>query len=131
MELRARAEAAENPRYRWLGERSRDETLSILRGSRLMALTSRLEGGANVLSEAIVAQVPVVSSRIDGSVGILGATYPGFFPSGDTAALSALMHRAETDLAFVGDLARRCAALEPLFSRDREKAAWAALLRMH
>ena len=61
MEARARAEEAANPRYRWLGERTREETLAILGGSRLMALTSLLEGGANVLSEAIVAQVPVVA----------------------------------------------------------------------
>ena len=53
---------------------------------RLLALTSRLEGGANVVSEAIASGVPVLSSYIAGSVGILGADYPGYFPVGDTDA---------------------------------------------
>ena len=56
--------------------------------------------------------------------------YPGFFPFGDTDALAALLWRAETDAAFLAELARRCAELEPLFSRERERAAWADLLRV-
>src|SRR5207244_3925037 len=47
---RARAEERENPRYRWLGGRSRLEALRTLASTRLMVLTSRLEGGANVIS---------------------------------------------------------------------------------
>ena len=39
-------EMAINPRYRWLGERPQAEALRTLASSRLMALTSRLEGGA-------------------------------------------------------------------------------------
>jgi hypothetical protein len=35
-----------------------------------------MEGGANVISEAIVDGIPVIASRIDGSVGLLGAEYP-------------------------------------------------------
>src|SRR5262249_12472244 len=54
-------EMAINPRYRWLGGRPRAETLRTLASSRLMALTSRLEGGANAVSEAIACSVPVLS----------------------------------------------------------------------
>ncbi len=94
MAVQARAEAAANPRYRWLGDLPRWRALRILARCRLLVLTSRLEGGANALSEAIAASVPVLSSRIPGSVGILGADYPGYFPAGDTDALAVLLARA-------------------------------------
>ena len=68
----ARKEMAVNPRYRWLGERPQAEALRMLASSRLMVLTSRLEGGANVVSEEIACSVPVISSRIPGSIGLLG-----------------------------------------------------------
>jgi putative glycosyltransferase (TIGR04348 family) len=124
----AREEMAANPRYRWLGERPRSETLRVLARSRLMALTSLLEGGANVVSEALAAGVPVVSSRIPGSVGMLGEDYPGFFPVGDTPALAALLHRTETDPVFYEDLASRCRSLKPLVDPTRERTAWRDLL---
>jgi putative glycosyltransferase (TIGR04348 family) len=128
MAERARAEAAANPRYRWLGELPRDETLALLARSRLLALTSRLEGGANVISEAIAAGVPVVTSRIPGSLGLLGADWPGVFPAGDTSALAALLDRVERDASFLQDLEARGAALRPLVDPAREREAWRALL---
>ena len=86
MAEQARAEVAVNPRYRWLGEVARGQALRLLGRCRLLVLTSELEGGANVVSEALAASVPVLSSHIAGSVGLLGADYPGYFPVGDTAA---------------------------------------------
>ena len=91
-------------------------------------VTSRLEGGANVISEAIAAGVPVLSSRIDGSIGLLGPDYPGVFPVGDTDALAALLVRCERDAAFLRALAERCVALRPLVDPARERASWRALL---
>jgi putative glycosyltransferase (TIGR04348 family) len=128
MAVRARAEAAANPRYRWLGERPRWQALRLLARSRLLALTSRLEGGANVVSEALAVSVPVVSARIAGSVGILGADYPGYFPVGDTRALADLLRRAETEAAFYQDLAERCAGLRGLVEPERESRSWQRLL---
>jgi hypothetical protein len=61
---------------------------------------------AEVVTEAVAVSVPVVSSRIAGSVGLLGADYPGFFPFADTAALAGLLRRAETDAPFYADLKR-------------------------
>ncbi len=129
MARQARAEEGANPRYRWLGERPRWQALRTLARCRLLALTSDLEGGANVVSEALAVSVPVVSSRIAGSVGLLGEDYPGYFPFGDTEALAALLHRAETDTAFYRELSGRCRRLRALFRPERERRAWARLLK--
>jgi putative glycosyltransferase (TIGR04348 family) len=129
MARRARAEEAITPRYRWLGELPRPAALRLLARSRLLLVTSRLEGGANVVSEAIAAGVPVLSTRIDGSVGILGAGYPGYFPVGDARALADLLARAETEPAFYRRLRGRCRKLRPLVDPVRERESWKALLR--
>jgi putative glycosyltransferase (TIGR04348 family) len=129
MARRARAEERANPRYRWRGELPRARALEVLARSRLLVLSSRLEGGANAVSEALAASVPVLSSRIPGSVGLLGEDYPGFFPVGDTRALAALLERAESDRGFYRELRRRCRRLRPLVDPARERRAWAGLLR--
>jgi putative glycosyltransferase (TIGR04348 family) len=128
MAVAARAEVAANHRYRWLGDQPRWKAQRLLARCRLLAQTSRLEGGANTLSEAIAAGVPVLSSRIPGSVGILGADYPGYFGVGDTQELAALLHRAETDAAFYASLKTCCRRLRPLVAPARERAAWRRLL---
>jgi putative glycosyltransferase (TIGR04348 family) len=128
MSRRAKAELHNNPRYQWLGELSRARALSVLSKSDCCVVSSRVEGGANVMSEAIVAGVPVLASRIDGNVGILGADYPGLFKVGDTRALARLFQRVETDFHFRAGLRRRVRALAPLFERKREERAWAELI---
>ena len=105
----ARAEMKVNPRYVWRGDRPRAEVRRLLGRARAMVLSSLSEGGANVISEAVAAGVPVLASRIDGSVGLLGRDYPGYFPVGDTAALARLL-RPDRD---------QSAIPEALASRDR------------
>lgn len=125
----AREETASNPRYAWEGEVPRDVALRTLAGSHLLVLTSHFEGGANVVSEAIVSGVPVLSTRIDGSVGMLGDDYPGLFPVGDHAALAELLDRAENDRdGFYEELRRRIRELQPAYRPERERQAWADLL---
>lgn len=121
-------EATENPRYRWLGERPRWQVKHLLARSRAMVLSSRMEGGANVVSEAVVAGLPVISTRISGSIGMLGADHPGYFEVGDTEGLAGLLYRAETDSDFLEELAARSRRLAPLFHPDREEEAWLHLL---
>ncbi len=128
MARRARREMRENRRYRWYGELPRHVALRRLGKSRLLVLTSKMEGGANVLSEAIALGVPVIASRIDGSVGLLGADYPGYFSVGDTRALARLMRRAETDERWYSTLRRQCTRLRPLFAPKRERQSWFKLL---
>lgn len=126
---RARAEAASNPRYTWLGGVSHDQALHLQGRSRLLVLTSRIEGGANVICEALALSVPVISSRIDGSVGLLGEDYPGYFPHGNTSALADLLSAAENDEDFYGELRQRCEKRRDLVNPARECQAWADLLR--
>src|SRR5262249_21943015 len=76
----------------------------------------------------VAVSVPVVSSRIPGSIGLLGPDYPGYFPVGDTSALAVLLRRAETDPAYYADLRRRCEALRPLADPDGERRRWELLL---
>jgi putative glycosyltransferase (TIGR04348 family) len=120
----AHAEMTENPRYQWRGEVPGWAVRRAMARAPLMVLSSIMEGGANVVSEALVAGVPLLASRIDGSVGLLGRDYPGYFPVGDTEALAALLHRAETDVAFLAELHRHCAARAPLFEPAREQQSW-------
>lgn len=125
---RAEAEVRRNPRYRWLGARSHGQTRRILAGSHLLVLSSRSEGGANVIAEAAVSSIPVVSSHIPGSIGMLGRSYPGYFPHGDTLALAGLLARAEGDEVFYHRLRRATARRAPLFQPERERDAWARVL---
>ena len=125
----AERESRENPRYRWVGALPHREALRLLARSRLLALTSRCEGGANVISEALAAGVPVISTRIGGTTGLLGDDYPGLFPPGDAAACAELLTRAETEPAFLAELEERCAARAALLEPEREREAWRALLR--
>lgn len=125
---KARVEMKANPRYRWLGEVPGWRVQREFRKTHLMVLSSIMEGGANVLSEAIVAGVPVIASDIPGSVGLLGADYQGYYPVGDTAALTELLHRAETNPKFLPSLARQIAKKAPLFRPQREVQAWRSLI---
>lgn len=116
-------------RWTWLGARGRRESLAVLAASSLLVLSSRSEGGANVVTEAIAAGVPVVSTRIDGSVGILGEDYPGYYPVGDASALAALLRRCEDEPAFLADLRARVLALQPLVDPARERTSWRELVQ--
>ena len=128
MAQQAEAEEARNPRYRWLGPLSRVRTRRLIAGGHLLVLSSRMEGGANVISEAVVDGTPIIASRIPGSVGLLGKNYPGYFRVGDTEALTMLLRRAETDDRFYARLRTHCARLAPLFRPSQERERWRKLL---
>jgi putative glycosyltransferase (TIGR04348 family) len=127
--LAAEAEQKSNPRYQWLGEISPAASRTLIARSRVLVLTSVMEGGANVLGEAIVSGTPIIAARIPAAVSALGSRYPGLFAVGDTAALARLFRRAEEDASFLAKLTRETRARRPLFSRTVERAAWRALLR--
>jgi len=128
MARRAEAEAAANPRYRWLGDLPPWRVRRLLGRSAAMVISSRMEGGANVVSEAGAGEVPVLASRIPGNLGLLGADHPALFGVADTAGLAALLERIEREPPFLEALRARMAELAPRFSPERERAGWAALL---
>lgn len=108
--------------YRWRGALPRARTRQLLKRSHAMAIASHMEGGANVIIEAVTCGVPVLASRIGGNRGMLGADYAGYFPVGDAAALARLIERSVDDAAFHALLREQCAARAALFAPDREQA---------
>lgn len=128
MAVSAQDEMAANPRYHWLGELPRWRALQVLARSHLLVLSSHTEGGANVISEALALGVPILASRIAGSLGLLGEEYPGYFPVADTNALAQLLAKAEQDACFYRTLEASCRQLAPLIHPDREQQSWDALL---
>ena len=125
---RARAEMKHNKRYRWRDDVPAASVRTLLARSHVMVIWSESEGGANVISEAAVAGVPVLASRMDGNVGLLGSDYPGYFPVGDTRALAQLLERLEQEPAFAALLTKAIGRRAPLFRPAREIAAWRQLL---
>ena len=128
MEQRAVREMAQNARYRWLGQLPRWQALQRLRRSQLVVVSSRLEGAPNVASEALAAEVPMLSSRISGMIGLLGEDYPGYFPVADTERLTALLVRAEQDRDFYRRLQASCRRVQHLVTPRREKRLWKEML---
>lgn len=120
--------AAAHPCYRWLGALPHGVTRRRIARSRALVHPSRMEGGANVVIEAVRSHVPVLASRIDGNVGLLGAEHPGYFEPGDDAALAALMQRVADDAAFAAALRERSLDLAPRFDPATEREAVRALL---
>lgn len=119
----AQATAAAHSQYRWLGALAHDEALHHLQRSHLMVIASRMEGGANVIIEALMSGVPVLASDISGNRGMLGDEYDGYFPVGDGAALAQAITRAAGDAAFYARLEQQCRARAILFAPEREEAA--------
>lgn len=117
------------PRYQWLGELGRPEALATLARARAMLLSSRMEGGANVISEALMARVPVIASDISGNVGMLGRDYRGYYPVSNAAALAKLLNRIETGTECLALLRAQCAERRKLISATQEKRGLRVLLR--
>ncbi|MBD3642136.1 MAG: TIGR04348 family glycosyltransferase [Marinobacter sp.] len=116
-------EAVDNPRFQWLGQLDEQGTRQLLTGSRLMVISSVMEGGANVVSEACRAGIPILASDIPGNRGLLGDDYPGYFPARNERALADLLHKAETDPGFLQDLKSRVNQLAVRFTPEREQAS--------
>ena len=116
------------PRYRWLGGRTHAQTLGWIARSHLLVVSSVMEGGANVISEATRIGTPVLASRMSGNVGMLGRNYPGYFPLLDEQALSCLMRKSLADKKYGQWLKRALAARRHLFAPTAERAALARVL---
>jgi putative glycosyltransferase (TIGR04348 family) len=122
----ARAGMAREPRYRWLGSVPHARALAWMASSHAMVISSRMEGGANVVCEALRIGLPVLASRIPGNVGLLGERYAAYFPMEDEKALARLIVRAQADEAFYRRLKSQIA---PLRAKVGPRSEASALLR--
>ncbi|MFN0303957.1 MAG: selenoneine biosynthesis selenosugar synthase SenB [Burkholderiales bacterium] len=102
-------------RYRWIGGRPHGNALRWLASSHVMVLSSKMEGGANVICEAGRIGVPVIASRVSGNIGMLGTNYPAYYPLGDAKALASMIERARCDARFYALMQRRIAERRALF----------------
>ena len=93
-----------------------------------MVIASRMEGGANVIIEAVTSGVPVLASDIGGNRGMLGDDYAGYFAPGDAGELARLIDRSIRDAPFYAQLRRQCDARAPLFAPAAEQAALCKLV---
>ena len=116
-----------DPRYRWLGGLPHARALRWLASSHARVISSRMEGGANVVCEAIRIGVPVLASRVAGNAGLLGA-YAGYFPLENERALARLIGRAR-DERFYRLLKKQIARLRPMVAPRSEARALIAALR--
>jgi putative glycosyltransferase (TIGR04348 family) len=122
----AQATHAQCPHYRWLGAVPHAQTLQRIQRAHLLVHCSRMEGGAHVLMEAICSGTPVLASRIDGNVGLLGDNYVGLFEPGDAKALADWLlacRSPQTGRSQVAHLQHQCALRAPLFEPSAERAA--------
>ena len=89
---------------------------------------SRMEGGAHVVIEALRSCTPVLASRIDGNVGLLGEHYDGYFPPDGTAVLAKLLQQLRDEPTMLFRLREQCDARAALFGPAHETAALHALV---
>jgi len=119
----ARAFAKRDSRYVYSGALSHGLTRAAIASADLLIHPSIMEGGANVIVEAVTSGTPVVASRISGNVGMLGAKYPGYFETGNPEALALLLRRCATDRKLLKQLRQACDHRAPLFRPTAESRA--------
>ena len=119
----ARATAAACPHYHWLGGQPHAATRRHIQRAHVLVHTSRMEGGAHVVMEAVLSATPVLASRIPGNVGMLGEDYAGYFAPGNAQALADLLKRCRQDAGWLAQLQAQCALRAPLFAPQAEAAA--------
>jgi putative glycosyltransferase (TIGR04348 family) len=110
-------------RWRWAGDTSHKRVLEKLASAHLLVISSVMEGGANVICEALAASVPVIASDIPGNIGMLGDDYLGYFPVGDERRLAQMISRAEHDPDFYAKLVSQCGLRRGLMRPEREASS--------
>jgi glycosyltransferase involved in cell wall biosynthesis len=123
----ARGLARSDRRYRYAGALPHGLARAAIRSAHLLVHPSVVEGGANVIVEAITAGTPVLASRISGNIGMLGRDYPGFFEPRDAAGLAARLALALEDPRELACLRSACEERKPLFRPRAEASAIAGL----
>jgi putative glycosyltransferase (TIGR04348 family) len=115
--------AAACANYTWVGALKHSQTRAKIQRAHVLVHTSKIEGGAHVVMEAVCSGTPVIASNIPGNRGMLGDDYHGYFPVGDAHALALLLERCKDEVGFIDHLQRQCALRAPLFTAEAELAA--------
>jgi putative glycosyltransferase (TIGR04348 family) len=110
-------------RYRWVGPKPHAWTRQAIKHAHLLIVPSKMEGGANVIVEALTAGTPVVASRVSGNIGMLGEKFTDYFEVGDSEMLAGMLKRYWQEPDSYRDLSRQCRARRALFQPEREQAA--------
>lgn len=138
LEQAATATAASYPNYRWLGGLQHEVVRRRIQRAHVLVHTSRMEGGAHVIMEAVTSGTPVLASRVAGNVGMLGEDYAGYFTHGDATALADLLRRcaaqadgagAGTPSAYLRQLTAQCARRAALFAPACEQRSLHQLIQ--
>lgn len=116
-------------RYRWLGPVPHPAARQAIKRAHLLLVPSLMEGGANVVVEAITSGTAVLGSRMSGNVGMLGADYSGLFTVGSSDELAALLLRCRREPGFLRRLEVHCAARAGHFSPAAEQQALSNMLQ--
>ena len=125
----AAALAARQPTYRWFGALPHAQTRRRIQAAHVLVHASRMEGGAHVVIEAVCSGTPVLASRIDGNLGLLGDDWPATFEVGDDAALAGWLVRLREEPALLSDLRARAADRAEAFSPAREADTLQGIVR--
>ena len=118
-----------DPRFRYLGNVPHAEALARLSQLDYSINSSFSEGGANAVAESIVLGTPVLASRIEGNLGLLGEEYIGYFECDNARSLADLMARVMQDPSFARKLQQQTEVLAECFLPRREQEALAELLQ--
>lgn len=128
----AQATALARPHYRWLGGLPHAATRARIQRAHVLVHTSRMEGGAHVLMEAVLCGTPVLASSIPGNMGMLGPHYGGYFPPGDAPALAEALRACRAGMGDphgrLATLHAQCELRAPLFDPRSEQAKLLAVL---
>jgi putative glycosyltransferase (TIGR04348 family) len=119
----AQALQREDPRYRYSGALPRGLARAAMARAHILIHPSIVEGGANVVAEAIAGGTPVIASRISGNVGMLGAQYAGYFEPRDESGLAARLVQTANDPNYLRTLETAAARRKPLFAPAAETRA--------
>ena len=112
--------AGRDRRYRWADALPHGLTRAAIKRAHLLIHPSLMEGGANVIVEALTAGTPVLASHMSGNIGMLGKDYPGYFEVGDAEGLAALIQQCLADANFYSRLNNAAKVRASLFQPEEE-----------
>lgn len=119
--------SAASPHYHWLGGLTYEQSRQKMQEAHVLVHCSKMEGGAHVIMEAVRSGTPVLASRIDGNVGMLGDGYSGYFELGNAQQLATLLLQLRDELkagkpsALASILQLQCEQRAPLFTPEHEQ----------